>query len=687
MPPESNGAHGEPRLNLLFLYDQYSVPITTVYDHLACFGTYGRHEVSYASATGTASCEYPLDAFDAVVLHYSVRLCVDAHLSPAYARALQEYGGLKALFIQDEYDHTWKASDWINKLGIGLVFTCVPQQHVRDIYSRVDHERTDFVTVLTGYLPLESPPVESLRPIKERPIVVGYRGRELPFRYGRLAREKLVIGQKFRTLCHDRGVAHDIEWTEDKRIYGDAWFDFIAGSRATLGAESGSNVFDFDGTLTPRLRAVIERKPKITFDEVFDQHLASLERDGLMNQISPRVFEAVALKTALVLFEGDYSGVVAPHEHYIPLKKDFSNVDEVFAKLADVDGLQAMVERAYAHVVGSGKYTYARFVRSCERAIEARIGTPRGVRLIARVVGLPEGRDRLLPLEHANIFTGPVTMYERPPQTQTSPDLLGLCQGRLTTARGLPFVAQDGGSEMLYFTPCDGNRVALHTRGHWQVHRFDELTLPLGHLHADTNYDVFLHEEAGTLALATIAWKDDRRRERALLQHDGVWVLARTPGHRYLGTIRTVASGLVEDSDARRFVWNHYNRCEKSLSAHALAEHAYAGAGARLWADDPAFHFAFVLGQPQYVGVELSAFLRSHAPGAPALAYPALDGATEVRAELGRYVGNYNTQFAGLATAGGMVLAPGYHTVGAGQESNPAGATYAAAWLRGAMLC
>lgn len=686
MPPESNGAR-EARLNVLFLYDQYSVPITTVYDHLACFSTYGRHEISYASATGSACCEYPLDAFDAVVLHYSVRLCVEAHLSPSYARALTEYRGLKALFIQDEYDHTWKASEWINRLGIGLVFTCVPPPHVREIYSRVDHDRTDFVTVLTGYLPLDAPPVESLRPLKERSIVVGYRGRELPFRYGRLAREKLVIGQKFRELCQARGVAHDIEWTEDRRIYGDAWFDFIAGSRVTLGAESGSNVFDFDGTLTHRVRAETERRPKATFEEIFATHLAGLERDGLMNQISPRVFEAVALKTALVLFEGDYSGVVAPHEHYIPLKKDFSNADEVFAQLHDVDGLQAMVERAYKHVVGSGKYTYARFVRSCERALEARVGLPRGEQLISRIVGLPESRDRLLPLEQANIFTRPVTMYECPPQTQTSPDLLGLCQGRLTTASGLPFVARDGGSEALYFTPCDGNRVALYNRAHWQVHRFDELVLPLGHIRADTNYDVFVHEETGTLALALIAWKDDHRRERVLLQHDGVWVLARAPGHRFLGTIRAAAPGCVEDSDARRFVWNHYNRREKTLSAHALAEHAHVGPGARLWADDAAFQFAFVLGQPQYVGVELSAFLRSHAPGEPALAYPALDGATEVRSELGRYLGNYNTQFAGLATAGGMVMAPGYHTIGAGQESGPAGATYASAWLRGTIAC
>jgi hypothetical protein len=49
----------------------------------------------------------------------------------------------------------------------------------------------------------------------------------------------------------------------------------------------------------------------------------------------------------MVLFEGRYSGVLKPHRHYIPLKKDFSNFDEVVAKIRDVEGLQEMVDRTF----------------------------------------------------------------------------------------------------------------------------------------------------------------------------------------------------------------------------------------------------------------------------------------------------------------------------------------------------
>ena len=50
--------------------------------------------------------------------------------------------------------------------------------------------------------------------------------------------------------------------------------------------------------------------------------------------ISPRHFEAAAFRICQVLFEGRYSGVLEPMVHYIPLKKDFSNIDEVIRRIS-----------------------------------------------------------------------------------------------------------------------------------------------------------------------------------------------------------------------------------------------------------------------------------------------------------------------------------------------------------------
>jgi hypothetical protein len=361
------------------------------------------------------------------------------HLSPAFAAGLKRFQGLKALFIQDEYENTWVASRAINDLGIRVVFTCVPEPHVRKVYSLVNAD-VDFVPVLTGCLPLHLDPRLARRPLRDRRTIIGYRGRELPFQYGKLGREKYVIGREMRRLCTERGVPCDIEWSHEKRIYGDDWVEWVSGCRATLGTESGSNVFDYDGTLDAAIKAALEQDPDLTFEQVFDRFLKDRETEPIMNQVSPRLFEAVALRTGLILFEGRYSDTVRPYEHYIPLKKDFSNVDEVFATVQDDAAMEAMIERAYQHVVGSDRYTYEAFARHCTAALEARVGKPKGITILPLKcsVSLPAGSNWVR-LELAGLYHKPVDSRKTAQEieAQSGDDVVGKSWVRLDP-RDLP---------------------------------------------------------------------------------------------------------------------------------------------------------------------------------------------------------------------------------------------------------
>jgi hypothetical protein len=96
----------------------------------------------------------------------------------------------------------------------------------------------------------------------------------------------------------------------------------------------------------------------------------------MMNVISPRVFEAVALRTALVLFPGEYSGAVDPGRHYISLAKDFSNFEEVAERLRDLEALEVMTANAYEDLIASGRYSIKRFVERFDQALDEH-GTPR----------------------------------------------------------------------------------------------------------------------------------------------------------------------------------------------------------------------------------------------------------------------------------------------------------------------
>lgn len=243
---------------------------------------------------------------------------------------------------------------------------------------------TEFVTVLTGNVPaglkVRGP---SRTPIAERPIVIGYRGRDLRGHYGSLGFDKYEIGRRMREVCIERGIPHDIEMSEEKRIYGDGWYDFVGQCRSILGTESGSNVFDFDGSLEIKyqeLKALRGEAPR--YDE-FRHYTDPREHQIQMGQISPRIFEAAALRTPMVLYRGSYSGIISPGEHYIALERDFSNLETVLGQLEDIDKLAMLADRTHEHLVGSGSYDYARFVEIVENAIERR----RGGRTSARPIG------------------------------------------------------------------------------------------------------------------------------------------------------------------------------------------------------------------------------------------------------------------------------------------------------------
>src|SRR5437899_12120667 len=109
-------AAANTKKNILILYDHHETYVKTIADYLESFHRYSHRNVSYVSSF--AKCHFDLDYFDAVVIHYSVRVCYPGPLSASFARAIKKYQGLKVLFIQDEYDHTNHAQQSMLDLGV-----------------------------------------------------------------------------------------------------------------------------------------------------------------------------------------------------------------------------------------------------------------------------------------------------------------------------------------------------------------------------------------------------------------------------------------------------------------------------------------------------------------------------------------------------------------------------------------
>ena len=100
-------------LNMAILYDDRSMHISTIREHVEAFRKYSRHEVYFVPVTGAWPLsadelrrEIDLSLFDVLVLHYSVRTSLIDHLSEEFALQIERHAGIKILFVQDEYDST-----------------------------------------------------------------------------------------------------------------------------------------------------------------------------------------------------------------------------------------------------------------------------------------------------------------------------------------------------------------------------------------------------------------------------------------------------------------------------------------------------------------------------------------------------------------------------------------------------
>jgi hypothetical protein len=162
---------------------------------------------------------------------------------------------------------------------------------------------------------------------------------------------------------------------------------FIRGCQAVLAVESGASVFDFDGAVAARTEsfaALVERPHPIpalakkpSYEMLRDRFFAGREDQIDIAQISPRVFEAIALRTLVIAYPGRYSGVLEPWRHYVPLDKDHGNMAQVAAVLRDPERVAEIITNAYAEIALNPAYGYGAMIQVFdERITEAAAGRP-----------------------------------------------------------------------------------------------------------------------------------------------------------------------------------------------------------------------------------------------------------------------------------------------------------------------
>ena len=279
----------------------------------------------------------------------------------------------------------------------------------------------------------------------------------------------------------------------------------------------------------------------------------------------------------------------------------------------------------------------------------------------------PVGADSLVVVDQGSGVTQKATLG----LLSASLDLASV-SGRLTLESGVPVSTSDQTAKTtLYYTPYKGNTVCLYNGTSWESFVFSEVSLSLSGYTADTNYDIWLYDNAGTLTLESTAWTNATTRATALTLQDGIYVKSGTATRRYLGTIRiTNTTGQCEDSEIKRFVWNFNNRVVRALWDRETTSHTYSGTE-RLWNNSSTNNLLeWVSGLADYTAVlQVNVTLFTDSANVYGVIIPYLDASSIYQQYTGAIYRAYNLYFGNAYL---LDVGIGYHKIQIYESSNDA---------------
>jgi hypothetical protein len=354
------------RINILIIYTSNQYPMrATLWDQLYSFRHYSDHNCFYLNLSVRRVPWYLKKIkFDLIVfgtLFLATRIAAE-WFEPIRekARPLKSFDAVKIAFPQDEYQFTEVLADFIKEFDIESVFSVAPESEWPKIYEDKALGKVRFHSVLTGYL--DDSTVERINRLAKagsrRDIDIGYRTWRAAPNLGRHGFLRQQIADLFQAKAPELNLVTDISTRSEDTLWGDAWYEFLLNCKYTISVEGGASMLDRDGKIKQRTEAYLAQHPGATFAEVEEACFPGLDGTLKYTALSPRHLEACATRTCQVLVEGKYNDVLVPGRHYIELKRDFGNIDEVLEIIKQDDARDEITERAYREIIESGRYTY-----------------------------------------------------------------------------------------------------------------------------------------------------------------------------------------------------------------------------------------------------------------------------------------------------------------------------------------
>lgn len=324
------------------------------------------------------------EEFDAIILDVTFLYNRVSEPEFLYPKLLQKYEfikyskAIKVALPQDDYNHSKILQQWLEYFDVNIIFTaCYKSKDI--IYSSLIN-KIDFIDSLTGYVDEDDKKTfeKYIIPFDKRKIDISFRSKTLNPAYGRHGQIKSNLSNDFNNAISKLNTENlniDVSNNLNDAIYGEEWLKFLANTKFSLGCESGSSILDPYGKILNSVQTYLKLHPKATFEEVESNCFPDEDNKYSFNVISPRVFEAAMAKSCQILIEGEYNNIIKPWKHYIPLKKDYSNIKEVLDTLKDTKKINTIINESYKELILFDKYSYNSFANRILQSIYKHTGT------------------------------------------------------------------------------------------------------------------------------------------------------------------------------------------------------------------------------------------------------------------------------------------------------------------------
>jgi len=298
--------------------------------------------------------------FDAIVLLHSVFSNQQILRGPLlWALAISKVP--KAYFIGNEYKLMPEKLSFCRLLGVSLLITQANDKRVLELYKKslgcevacVPNTGVD----LTIFTPKSSQ--------ADRFIDIGYRSFASTWYLGN--NEKSEIAEFFKSNAQRLGVNVDISLDPMHRFDTVGYAAFLNRCRAQIGTEAGGDYFELTDLTRLRVNEYIDTQSEASWPEVKLKFFANYGPSVPIRIISGRQVEAAACKTVQILFEGRYNQHLEPDVHFIPLRKDFTNIDDVLIKLQNKDYCAQITAAAYDLAIS--EFTYPVLINKFHQAL------------------------------------------------------------------------------------------------------------------------------------------------------------------------------------------------------------------------------------------------------------------------------------------------------------------------------